>query len=135
MVDLTPLLPINSTRNFYERIISQLKILNSVKVLYVVYSRCAVNYLITCNKFIRLKICLQVGFVKFVYLHQCSIYAAEITREEGDIGLFFLIRWLLGLSMNFDWDIKRLNYLFTDGVTLCIIIGDVHKFIGHCIML
>ena len=50
----------------------------------------------------------------------------------------FVTQPLLGRLLNFDW----LVHIFecpnisttTEGVILCIIIVDVHQFIGHCLI-
>ena len=52
----------------------------------------------------------------------------------------FLIRWLnkFGNLINFDWlvfDIECSNVSTTEeGLIVCIVIGDVHQFIRHCLI-
>ena len=72
-------------------------------------------------------------------------------RERGDNGMFitlvpkFLYYFLfvglktLGTLVNFDWLIHKVecsNFSVTNFnlVILSIIIGDVHQFIGHCLI-
>ena len=43
----------------------------------------------------------------------------------------FIEFWLIGSQ---SWVSKRFNQNFTDGIILCIIIGDIHIFVGHCLI-
>ena len=59
---------------------------------------------------------------------QSFIITFSYIRQLNNFGYFTLLVDLLGLVF------KRLIHLFcaTEGVILCIIIGNIYQFIGHC---
>ena len=40
----------------------------------------------------------------------------------------------LGLLLNFDWLCMELNVQTFQPLILCLVIWDVHQFIGHCVI-